>query len=74
MIDIKNTPVYRHAQHFAEADDRLTYDSIMRGQKEWGIEGKIASIRAQAVLNMCGKDKTVAGICKVVNPAGPKLE
>lgn len=40
----QNTPVCRHAAHFGNPDGTLTMESIMKGQEDWGITGKMAKI------------------------------
>lgn len=68
-MEATQSPACTHAYHFANGYGQLTYDSIMRGQKKWGITGAIAHVRALAVLAMCGNEKTPEGLCKVVNKA-----
>ena len=66
---ITSTPTCTHATHFAGIDGKLSYESIMEGQKKWGITGNLAHIRALAVLKMCGEDKTPESLSQVVNHA-----
>ena len=72
-INTSPTPACVHAAHFAGPDGKFTHDSIMNGQKKWGITGKLAGIRAEAILKACGEEKTPEAICKVVNYARSKI-